>query len=1227
MIEQGLDPILTFSNTGATPSQLFTILSGSGSGNFPLSVDLLLNQSPDSMVRAMKSYGLNRQQPLLTLQMQIPLSEWIAWLKAQPEISKTFNNSHHNFLYIPVGFLASQMKYFGSQGALRIFSPKTNQSYRNQELDVLRSELSRLNIPKSTLVISKGSSYEAVHSYAESKKDQVLEKWGRELNPEWSYNWNEFFDGWAQLVLTYMEQNVVPAHETKSLNQIMEVLAKTHGVFCPNIFLEGEIHKRITSYHAEKLPANRLAENQVPHPTLAYMVNDFRISKDLSGVPLYSYASFVNLFGLDLSSWLARSIQKNYGEVIDIDEAMQILFRDLPPELKAEQELNWIGEFKLRSGIPRIRHYLSQPNISIRIKALKTLLKIAPSQDLSELVDILERYVDEHAFTSQHVEEFRLWVQSLDILKIPKNQEVRVEAYLRALTVSKHPKMSALAEAGAFKLGIMGKPPGYEHEIRAPDPMRRLRALLTIREAGLAQYQPYVIERINDSETEISTMALHTLGEFGGIDSVDVLKSIVLNSQWNGDRIAALEALARIGSRYALPEIQKVILDTSTSKELRMGAFRLISRLNGKHFAKVMVPFLKDDDAEIRLGAAASLLQLGAYPEAEKHFVENLFKNNNELFPLGLSLLSEMKRPQLLAIVSASGERFQKILKHLKSEGGALAWKVLDRIESTWDQLPVKNWRWFQKEIQDISPNFRPHYMGYLPGIPKKAHGGSFGKFLLKSLSTAEQNRSQLNPVWEAGYYATLKAAERGELSPYHTRIKLMEMLQGDFLQYLDAHTDYQIGEYDLNDLKDYLRPGEELPPWLQGWFTENSKKTLKFPKIILQGEANNHFEKLSDDVELLFTLGSDLLPPYLGIPHKIFDKMTGDKREVRLIPPPLLFYALKSGPGGRVNDIEMETQLSTAQQMRQLLSLRRGPLVVSNRRMDAEGRGQLHPYLLMLHDVYHLAYNSFHSEPSWQIRCGLLEIFDALGITDRDRFVQDALIDGLMEEGRLGFEDLFSTLQEADVLQAGEQERLRAMIADQFFSNPQKGNMLSAFDKYFPNHNTRHETGLMMLGLGSFGGWETVADSIPWTLAGGALMLGGGIYLAMRLGAYFRKKNQASAVHAKKPLLPIPSHLKEILQGKFKIPPVTITQMPEKPPMPLTPYETELVYYKIGWKMPEGLKCEDLKMLQIVLQKTIDDDWDSGLVPEEDWELLRLIFRANKYFFGDGVNNPEDLH
>lgn len=115
---------------------------------------------------------------------------------------------------------------------------------------------------------------------------------------------------------------------------------------------------------------------------------------------------------------------------------------------------------------------------------------------------------------------------------------------------------------------------------------------------------------VGNDDLNIRTLAARALGELRAASASDDLSRVLANDRSEMARIAAAQALGRIGSVNGAPALVDAMSDTSPY--VRMHAVKALGEVGATDAVPVLVHALRDSSWKVRVWAADALALLGA---------------------------------------------------------------------------------------------------------------------------------------------------------------------------------------------------------------------------------------------------------------------------------------------------------------------------------------------------------------------------------------------------------------------------------------------------------------------------------------------------------------------------------------------------------------------------------------------------------------------------------------
>ena len=146
---------------------------------------------------------------------------------------------------------------------------------------------------------------------------------------------------------------------------------------------------------------------------------------------------------------------------------------------------------------------------------------------------------------------------------------------------SRSPALVAAAAAGALGKGL-GIPEGMQVVglLKSRDPKVREEAVNTLARYGGRQYVSYIARCLRDSDIKVRVEACNALGQLRGHAAKKELYDAVQDRNAYV-RCAAASALARMGDKYGLPYVARLVCVNGQHQVTAVQAYNLIT---GRHF-------------------------------------------------------------------------------------------------------------------------------------------------------------------------------------------------------------------------------------------------------------------------------------------------------------------------------------------------------------------------------------------------------------------------------------------------------------------------------------------------------------------------------------------------------------------------------------------------------------------------------------------------------------------
>ena len=225
-------------------------------------------------------------------------------------------------------------------------------------------------------------------------------------------------------------------------------------------------------------------------------------------------------------------------------------------------------------------------------------------------------------------------------LRLPKAPDI-------CMRVSSAPSRK-LRFAGAMGLLEMPTPAAAGHLqklLSDQDESVRLAAIGALHRMGKDSPRNELIEALDSESDEIRGSALTILGRLGEKSAVPAIKKLQETEQIERIRLQAAEALALLGDKNVLSQIQ--VLANSNDWQDRMIAVQVMGLRQLEHdFAADLVDKLTDPNEMVQLQAARSLGRLGqqdGYEVAVKHLKPSVWVRRNIAAEMGV----EPNNPQI----------------------------------------------------------------------------------------------------------------------------------------------------------------------------------------------------------------------------------------------------------------------------------------------------------------------------------------------------------------------------------------------------------------------------------------------------------------------------------------------------------------------------------------------------------------------------------------------------
>lgn len=1079
--EQGLDPILVFHNTGGTVGGMDRILAGKGEGGFPMTILPQFSFPGEKYRHALKQYGLSRHQPGLTLEMTMPLSQFIRWMSNYRDAFGAMAPTNDVF---PTVLIPSLMRWAQKHGQVSVLPLPSRRPYWKKEMAHLQKVLKQAGFSQKTLLTPRGPYFEDVLRLGHEEQNLATRQWSQDLVGKREEQMEGYVDAWVDLAWGRLKRKSAPELLEINLQENVEQIAAREKIPLPPYSLLLTVEKRLNELRSAKLQkVERKAQDFSPDPTLAKVVEAWKRGRSLPAEMVYR--SFAEIMGVSLEGWLARMLQKQKDPGLHLKDALEMLFGNLNGSLRPLYELEWFRGYRVPQGLPRVVALLQHPSQKVRLSALDTLVNLKPPEAPPVLLQQLHGFLGLKELGSLDRREIIQILNALRQLGLPKGPEAKLlPGYLRALMgfntapvmadgplapavvlptdgegdvadVIRRAERSIIAthaEATYHFFNVEGGPPYLEAELQHHDADRRLAALEIIYLAELKELLPLVRKSLNDPDRMVRMLVLKILGEHG--DRSDV-KDIAARLELEEDdevKAGAAEALLHHKDPASLEPALSSLKREGRGFPGRVQLLQLLGEVKSRENEDMLVNESKSVNGRGKLAAAVALAKMGNFRDSAWAF-QGLLGHGNDLLKLqsireflalgvtmGKKVLNEIK------------ERGQWLPKALLKLRGPEVFRIYDRFQKGWDRRLQKNWDWLRAEMANgafIDPQIKDP---------------QWRSFLKSSLS---QKGGDLAQYYNLTFQEILEAAAQNQWTPVDTKAELIRLLEADFLD-LAKSFNGKMSVLDLqNEIEKAARRGQKLPPWLSETAKKYSESRINTLQLSVRAQdiesaegtplEKNQFE---GNLELLETLAQQI-EDLLKLPKGFLVEREEDAVRINFIPPKILLEGYARHFADRAAQPVPTSQISPLAQMVRMVKKNQRPMLIARTLQELEGRKEVHPYPAWLHDYYHLL---SLSDLKPEIREGslvILDIFEEMGLAHDGNPELGAVLDGLLSNYDPGYADMFAemrygTLQDP-VLVENFYEKLKDKI--QGHSN---GPLIKAqFEKVFGDQ----------LGVGS---WET---------------------------------------------------------------------------------------------------------------------------------------------------------
>jgi HEAT repeat protein len=309
------------------------------------------------------------------------------------------------------------------------------------------------------------------------------------------------------------------------------------------------------------------------------------------------------LFGIE-NAYYRRFLAEIAGEIgseIYTSSLIEYL-RDDDGHVRANaaKALSKIGAIE---AIPYIKELLQDPYEDVQESAVEALSRMRDGLDINEINSLLK---------SQDYKLRRSGVRLLGLL--------RAEGFLDEIGFCLKDSEPSVRRAAVEALKILG-------EASAPD----------IREGA----KRYLLQALTDEIREIRVSAIHALGTIGGPEVVEIIRSLLLDSD-AFIKVAAIKVLGRLKEVSTIDDLIRMLDEPNGF--VKSSAIEALSNFGDERAMKAIVRMLEDRDVEIKRTAIEAL---SGYEAAEQRLLPFLKSEDWILRMAAVKALGASKSPSV----------------------------------------------------------------------------------------------------------------------------------------------------------------------------------------------------------------------------------------------------------------------------------------------------------------------------------------------------------------------------------------------------------------------------------------------------------------------------------------------------------------------------------------------------------------------------------------------------
>ncbi len=222
-------------------------------------------------------------------------------------------------------------------------------------------------------------------------------------------------------------------------------------------------------------------------------------------------------------------------------------------------------------------------------------------------------------------------------------------------------------------------------------------------------------------------------------------------------------------------------------------------------------------------------------------------------------------------------------------------------------------------------------------------------------------HRSDLLETFADQFHRKLHELRDSNADRTEVNLQLAEILRADWIQRM-VEVGVQVSQRPMEDFFREHLSNQEMPHWIRNMFQDPDFCAMKITEIFADAQAHanaesgRHAETLSS---FAFDSGiMDAIAMRLELPSGSFLKVTSvEPQEFRRYLPPVEFF-LKIPEwiyGGSALEYQLTPNLSSAQEVAQLLAQNRRPWIVTDRFVSLHEYDRAHPYTAWTHDIFHI--------------------------------------------------------------------------------------------------------------------------------------------------------------------------------------------------------------------------------------------------------------------------------